>query len=182
MASRTQPLGEALQTGISLPTRTIYMIGTIDEDMFKMVHLGLSVLDREDSVIDIVLNSNGGFTLDGLAIYDALRAAKAHIRITAMGYCHSMAAAVLQAGDERLLSPNCRLMLHECSSQQEDRKPISSLKIDLTESNVLDQMTWKILSERTGRTQRSLKSQYSRDSHFSAQQAVTLGLADAIVS
>src|SRR5690606_32815586 len=48
----------------------------------------------------------------GMAIYATIRGLKNKVRMIGIGRLHSMGAVLFQAGDERLLDPACRVMLH----------------------------------------------------------------------
>lgn len=181
MAIRQQPIAEILNTNISLPTQTIYLVGTVGENDVKAFHLGLSILDREGTVIDVLLNCQGGSTIDGLAIYDMLKACKAHVRITATGCAYSMGLIILQAGDERILTPSCRLMVHE-SSTEVGRVRVSDALANVVEDVAIDELTYTILAERVGITLKQAKNRFAQTVFFSAQEAIELGLADSLAS
>lgn len=179
MPPRSQSIDEALRTGISLPTRTIYMVGEVDEDMFKTVRLGLDLLDGEGRITNMVLCSGGGSCYNGLAIYDAIHSAVGEIHIVGTGCVHSMATVILQAGDERILTPSCRILLHSIIDSS-SRKPLPYLKADLVEDEILKDTNWRIISQVTGLSIQTLKDRYSIDHYFSAAEAVALGLADRV--
>ena len=68
--------------------------------------------------IEVVFNSPGGSVIDGLALYDFLQVLRrqGHRVITSTyGYAASMAGILLQAGDERTMSAESWLMIHEAS-------------------------------------------------------------------
>lgn len=72
--------------------------------------------------IEIVFNSPGGSVIDGMALYDQIRAfsrregGSHHITIGSRGYAASMAGILLQSGDTRWLGRNSYLMIHEISA------------------------------------------------------------------
>lgn len=111
--------------GIHVPSRTIFLSsGSGDEEgeniidfhMAKTAIKNLHLLDLSapsgDRPINVIINSAGGDTYHGLAIIDAITACKNRVKVTAYGYCMSMAGWILQAGDNRIMSKNCKLMLH----------------------------------------------------------------------
>ena len=109
--------------GISLPTRTIYMGSIIndvegeesgvDASMAEYIIKALHILDiKSNSPITIIMNNPGGDYYHGMAIYDAIKACRSEVTIQAYGHAMSMGSIILQAADKRILSPNCRFMIH----------------------------------------------------------------------
>jgi ATP-dependent protease ClpP protease subunit len=96
----------------------------VDGRLASNVIKALSVLDHlfvaEDKPITIQLNCVGGDYLHGMAIYDAICECKNHVTIKAYGNAHSMGSVIFQAGDERIISPNGRLMIHYGKFGMED--------------------------------------------------------------
>jgi ATP-dependent Clp protease protease subunit len=89
--------------------RLVFIGGEIDSSASERAVKALLWLESEgDDPIHVYLNSEGGDWYEGFAIYDAIRGCKSAVTITATGYCMSMASIILQAGDERLLTPNAR--------------------------------------------------------------------------
>ena len=71
-----------------------YLTG--DEGLsFPDIQYFLSWLDPADPKIDIEIHSCGGDTVEGYAIYDALRASGKEISCTVVGRCASMATIIL---------------------------------------------------------------------------------------
>ena len=81
-----------------------YLTG--DEGLsFPDIQYFLSWLDPADPTIDIEIHSCGGDTVEGYAIYDALRASGKEISCTVVGRCASMATIILLSGTQKGLSP-----------------------------------------------------------------------------
>jgi ATP-dependent Clp endopeptidase proteolytic subunit ClpP len=97
-------------------TREIYLVGTIEDSMFQSAIIALRRLDRTRGNITIILNTPGGEISAGLAIYDAINMCKNKVICHCFGQCMSMGVAVLMACDTRLSSPECRFMVHDCTS------------------------------------------------------------------
>lgn len=80
----------------------------------------LSVWHRmePDCEITIVLNSPGGSVIDGMVLFDGiveLRRAGHRVITKAQGEAASIAGILLQAGDERVMSAESWLMIHQAS-------------------------------------------------------------------
>jgi ATP-dependent Clp endopeptidase proteolytic subunit ClpP len=68
--------------------------------------------------ITIVFNSPGGSVTDGMALFDfiqEIREGGHHVTTVAQGMAASMAGILLQAGDERVMTSQSWLMIHQAS-------------------------------------------------------------------
>lgn len=73
---------------------------------------------KKPQPITIVFNSPGGSVIAGMALFDhiqELRHEKHHVTIVGQGMAASMAGILLQAGDERILTAESWLLIHEGS-------------------------------------------------------------------
>ncbi len=94
----------------------LYIHGVIGNGLFDDVSATdlIKELNALNDVkeITVFIRSEGGSVFDGLAIYDALRMHPAKIITEAQGIAASMATIVFSAGDERRMSENSQLMIH----------------------------------------------------------------------
>ena len=113
--------------GAALNSRDIFLhnffSGTEDDNpgvdyrMANMFLKNLRTLEKKSSdPITVHMNSIGGSWSDGMVIYDAIIISKCYITIVAYGQAESMSSIILQAGDERLITPNTYFMAHYGSS------------------------------------------------------------------
>lgn len=166
--------------------RYLYINGLIggqqqDAWMDALRHWG--VRDPGEPVY-IDINSPGGSVVDGLALYDViqgLRAKGSHVTTRAVGGAFSMGAVILQAGDDRVVTPHAKLLIHEGSQtiqgtmtrgEQEDMKGF----VDMLLSDIAD-----ILESRSKLSRRQILNRWKRkDWYIDAEEAVNLGFADRI--
>lgn len=76
----------------------------------------LLILHFNDSFTDpiqVILNSLGGTCDAGWAFIDLMGWVKNTVRTVGIGEIASMAASIFVAGDERILAPNCSVMIHQ---------------------------------------------------------------------
>jgi ATP-dependent Clp endopeptidase proteolytic subunit ClpP len=97
---------------ICYQTRTITLFGEVSDTMMEKALKNLHFLNRSIGTITIYINSCGGDLDAGKAIYDAIKYSKNVIRIVCFGEVASCGALILMAGDERIMTPSSRLMLH----------------------------------------------------------------------
>lgn len=185
-----------MEYGIYLSTRTL----TIDpeDDIEKECEGEISqkcaintvkkihILDNyNEGTINIILNNPGGSVADGFAIYDAIRACKNYVRCYVYGVAESMASIILQAADERVISENSRIMIHDGTVGYKDASPRSvenwqeyNKKVDEICYNIyLD----KIREKHPKYRKQDLKRQMKDDTIFHGQEAIDIGLADRLV-
>ena len=85
----------------------------VDYRMANIFLKNLKMLENKSSdPITIHMNSIGGSWSDGMVIYDAILMSKCYISVIAYGQAESMSSIILQAADQRLITPNTYLMLH----------------------------------------------------------------------
>ena len=179
---------------IYVPNRTIYMgseIHTVEGEsgtdgaMAERVIKNLIILDTMNKdPITIVMNNIGGEVNHGLAIYDAIVACKSHVTITVLGHAMSMGSVILQAADERIMSPNAVQMIHygqmsvDGHAKTAYKQTKESERIDRwMEKLYLDKIREKQPHYTLARLQRLL----DHDTFLTAQQSVELGLADKVL-
>src|SRR5437899_9722287 len=95
----------------------IVFIGTAIDDMVaNLVIAQLLFLEAEDPEKDIHLyiNSPGGSTTAGMAIYDTMQFIRPDVSTLCIGQAASMAAVLLAAGTtgKRFALPNSRVLIH----------------------------------------------------------------------
>jgi ATP-dependent Clp protease protease subunit len=172
--------------GLHMPTRTFYLGDSdegIDHIIAAQVVRALHVLDATDGPITIRMNSGGGDCYHGLAIYDAIQACRNEVTIVGYGHIMSMGLVVLQAGDHRLLMPSTSVMWHygsdgfEGHARDLERRAKESQRIRKLTDDIL---LAKIRERVPGYTAAKLQKRFEFDTFMSAQDAVDLGLADAI--
>lgn len=82
--------------------------------------------------ITVHINSMGGEVAQGVAIYNALRASKAHVTTVCEGFACSIASVIFMAGDRRVMRDASLLMVHNawmsaCGNSEDLRKAADDL-------------------------------------------------------
>lgn len=180
---------------IYIPTRTIYMSSEhisddleesgVDSTMAERNIKNLAILEAQNKEpITIIMNNIGGDVNHGLAIFDAIRACESHVTIKVFGHAMSMGSIILQAADERIMSPNSSQMIHYGSLGLDKEAKTAYKMIDemkridkWMEKMYLDKIKQKNPLYKIGRLQKML----DHDTYLTAQQSVDLGLADKVL-
>jgi ATP-dependent Clp protease protease subunit len=179
------PSGERIVDVYSrlLSERVIYLGTDIDDDVANVVVAQLLYLDSESSgqEISIYLNSPSGSMSSTMAIYDTMQFVEAPVATTCVGQVGSGAAVLLAAGSagRRSLLPHTRVLLHQPSTGGQGT--ISDLSLQTKEVLRIRAQMNEVLSRHTGQTVATLLADTERDRVFTAEQAVTYGLADRII-
>jgi len=166
-----------------LKERIIFLGTPIDDYVSSLVIAQLLFLEAEDSEKDIYMyiNSPGGSITSGMGIFDTMNYIKPDVATMCMGQAASMGAILLAAGKKgkRSALKNSRIMIHQplggVSGQATD------IEIHTKEILFLKQRLNKILSQRTGKTVKTIENDTNRDNFMSAQDALDYGLIDQIV-
>lgn len=175
--------------GIYIPTKTLITVGDSDEETAANIMKGLHVLDsiRPDEPLIIKLNNCGGDEYHGLAIYDAIRACKSHVIIIGIGNVHSMGSIMFQAGDERIMTPNAKQLIHYGTPLHADPEMHAKSQWSWTKECKkfavwMEQMYLKKIREKNPNFKlKKLQGLLNFDTVLDAKESVSLGLADKIL-
>ncbi len=167
-----------------LKDRIVFIGEEINDDTASLVVAQLLFLASEDPEKDINLyiNSPGGVITAGMAIYDTMQYIQPDVSTICVGMAASMAAFLLAAGEKgkRFALPNAEVMIHQplggMRGQAEDMR-IHTEHILRTRDKLN-----RILSERTGQPLEKIAEDTDRDNFLDADQAVTYGLIDKVIS
>lgn len=161
----------------------------VDAALSERVIKGLYILEKlapaGDKPISLIINNPGGDEIEGLAIYDAIKACKNHVTATVYGKCYSMAGYILQAADERIMTPNSSFMLHEGTRGIGPDHPriVKNWNkwYDYLDQCLLDVYLTKIRQKHPEFSKKKLEEMLKFDTILTAQDAVQLGLADTVM-
>ncbi len=87
-----------------------------DEDCIATDEVRKLILSVETGVINLHLNSPGGYAFEGIAIYNLLKQHKAKIHVYIDGYAASAGSLIAMAGDKIFMPANTMLMIHKAST------------------------------------------------------------------
>jgi ATP-dependent Clp protease protease subunit len=167
-----------------LKDRIVFLDGEINDLGADLVVAQLLFLDGQDTEKDVNLyiNSPGGSVTAGLAIYDTMQYLKCHIQTICLGQAASMAALILAAGTKgkRYVLPSSRVLIHQpWGGAQGQARDIG---IQAKEIIRLKKLTINYFAKHTGKTVEQIAADMERDFYMSAEDAVTYGAADSILT
>ncbi len=167
-----------------LKDNIIFLGRPIDDDQASLVIAQMLFLEAENPEKDISLyiNSPGGSTSAGLAIYDTMQYIRPDVSTYCMGQAASMAAVLLAAGSKgkRTALPNSRILIHQpwlqgLAGQQTD------IEIHAKDMLALRDRIDQIMADHTGRSKEEIHEDTERDKILSADEAVEYGMVDRVM-
>jgi len=129
--------------------------------------------------IRLRINSPGGDTFDGLAIYNALRARTSPVTVTIDGIAASAASFIAMAGQRVEMPEQAMLMVHNCwglcIGNRNDMLDMAAIQ------EKIDGQMAQIYANKCGKPVAEMSAAMDAESYYTSTEAKALGLCDAIV-
>lgn len=168
-----------------LKNRIIFVGDVIDDAIANLVIAQLLYLEQEDpdKDIDVYINSPGGSTTAGLAIYDSMQLVKPEISTICMGMAASAAALLLAGGakNKRFALLYSRILIHQPWVKSVGGQA-TDVDIHAREIVHTRKVLNEILARHTGQPIEKIQLDTERDYYMSAEEAKEYGLIDKIIS
>ena len=162
----------------------VFLYGEIVSDSYggeygiseKDIVNALKNIPRSVTQINLRVNSPGGSVFSGTTIYELLRNHPAKVTAYVEGFAASIASVIIMAADEIVIGEAAMIMIH---------KPLvgiygnSNTLQDMIE--ILDKIEYQMISiykKRMGASKEEIASMLSKETYFTAEQAIEAGLAD----
>ena len=190
---------------IDIPNRELYLCGEeaewcegdepgVNHVMAIRLLRNLRILDGHDHApILIHMKTCGGDWIEGMAIYDMIKACVSPVTILSYTHARSMSSIILQAADFRVLMPNSYFMYHHGSygiegdwqsvmSNVEWDKKCEKTMFEIYAECMVTTKHGKYYRQDADKVIRMMKRQMDSktDVFFTAQETVECGLADAV--
>ncbi|OXM82410.1 ATP-dependent Clp endopeptidase proteolytic subunit ClpP [Paenibacillus rigui] len=166
-----------------LKDRIIFLGSAIDDAVANSIIAQLLFLTAEDPEKDIHLyiNSPGGSTSAGFAIYDTMQFIKPDVSTICTGMAASFAAILLLAGatGKRLALPNSEIMIHQPHGGVQGQA--SDIAISANRILRIRERLNSIAAERTGQPIERIEKDMDRDYYMSADEAKEYGILDKVI-
>lgn len=167
-----------------LKERVIFLVGQVEDYMANLVVAQLLFLESEnpDKDIHLYINSPGGSVTAGMSIYDTMQFIKPDVSTLCIGQAASMGALLLTGGakNKRFCLPHSRMMIHQPLGGFQGQA--SDFDIHAKEILSIREKLNKILSAHTGQPIEKVQLDTDRDNFLSADDAVSYGLIDQVLS
>ncbi len=167
-----------------LKERIIFLDGEINDATADLVVAQLLYLESQDPERDISLyiNSPGGSVTAGLAIYDTMQYIRSDVQTICLGQAASMAALILACGTpkKRFALPSSRIMVHQPWGGAQGQA--IDIGIHAKEIVRLKQLSITYFAKHTGKDIKTVSNDLERDYFFAAEEAVSYGLVDSLLT
>jgi ATP-dependent Clp protease, protease subunit len=167
-----------------LRDRVVMLDGEVNGHSSSLICAQLLFLeaDNPDKDISLYINSPGGSVTAGMAIYDTMQFIKPDVATIVMGQGASMGSLLAASGaaGKRFILPNARHMIHQ---------PLGGASGQATDVEIQarELLRWKkvltdIYVTHTGQSYDKLRADMERDNFMTAEESVTYGLADKVIT
>jgi ATP-dependent Clp protease, protease subunit len=167
-----------------LRERIIFLGQEVEDQIANLITAQLLFLDAEDpdKGISLYINSPGGSSYAGMAIYDAMQFVQADVATYAIGMAMSAGAMILCGGapGKRFVLPNAKVMIHQGSGGF--RGSPADIQIAAKEILEMTERMAQIIAHHSGRPVEQVRKDIDRDHFMTPQEAVDYGLADEVVA
>jgi ATP-dependent Clp protease protease subunit len=138
-------------------------------------------LDQLDvDLINVYINSYGGFVSEAWAIHNALKRHKAKVRTVCEGFACSAASLIFMAGDERIMLDTSALWIHNVQTfVAGDYKKLQS---EAEGAKKLNELGMQIYLEHVNLSKEELAAMMDKEIWISPTEALEWGFATAIQS
>lgn len=167
-----------------LKDRIVFLGSGINDAVANTVIAQMLFLANQDPDKDIKLyiNSPGGSVTSGMAIYDTMQYIKPDVSTICIGMAASMGAVLLTAGEKgkRFCLPHSEVMIHQVMGGAEGQA--SDIQIHAERIIKMKGRLNKIIADHSGNLIEKVEKDADRDYFMSAEEAVTYGLVDKVIS
>jgi ATP-dependent Clp protease protease subunit len=167
-----------------LRERIVFLGQEVDDSIANLIAAQLLFLDAEDpdKAISLYINSPGGSSYAGMAIYDAMQFVQADVQTYAIGMAMSAGAMILCGGapGKRYVLPNAKIMIHQGSGGF--RGTPADIQIAAQEILEMTERMAQIIARHSGKPVEQVRRDIDRDRFMTPEEALDYGLVDEIVS
>ncbi|WP_410772386.1 ATP-dependent Clp endopeptidase proteolytic subunit ClpP [Fontibacillus sp. BL9] len=166
-----------------LKDRIVFLGSAIDDQVANSITAQMLLLAAEDPEKDIhfYINSPGGSTSAGFAIYDTMQYVKPDVQTICSGMAASFAAILLMSGakGKRFALPNSEIMIHQPHGGTQGQA--SDIEISAKRIIRIRERLNEIAAERTGQPVERIARDMDRDYFLSAEEAKDYGILDQVI-
>ncbi len=169
-----------------IPERIIYLSGHVNEHSIAQVIASIVILANQDAYapITLLISTYGGSVDEMFSLYDVIKHVSCPIHTVGLGKIMSAGVLLLACGKKghRLIGQSARVMIHSITAGSHG-SPFQ-IKNDLVEIERQQKLMEDMLLKETKMSSSALSQIMKKgaDSYLSAQEALKLGIVDAIIT
>ena len=163
----------------------LFINGAIDNHTAESIIRDIVSLNQKDELdfIQLLINSQGGYTTSGFAIIDVMRWSHIPIYTTGLGMIASMGLIIFMAGEKghRVITPRTSILSHRFSAGIQDSHP-NLLAFRKEEDLMHERIVEHYLEYSNLKTRKQVEKLLLQDHDvwLTAEEAIQYGLADII--
>jgi ATP-dependent Clp protease, protease subunit len=166
-----------------LKERIVFLGQEVDDQIANLLVAEILYLagDRPDQDIALYINSPGGLSYAGMAIYDVIQHVSCDVSTICVGMGMSAAAMILCGGTpgKRYALPNAKIMIHEGTAGTSGAP--RDMQIHLREVLATTRRMAEIIAFHSGQELDKVERDLDRDYFMTAEEAKAYGLIDEII-
>jgi len=167
-----------------LKERIVFLGQEVDDQIANLLVAEILYLDGENPEQDIALyiNSPGGLSYAGMAIYDVLQHVRCDVSTICVGMGMSAAAMILCGGapGKRYALPNSKIMIHQGTAGT--RGAPRDMEIHLREVLATTKRMAEIIAFHSGQSLVRVEQDIDRDYFMTPEEAKAYGIIDDIIA
>jgi ATP-dependent protease ClpP protease subunit len=159
----------------------LVLYGFVGDNLWDEGFTDREVLDAltevgRDTDIVVRVNSGGGYTSHGKAIFNALKAHRGRVTVSVDGIAASAASLLAMAGDEIIMRTGSLMMIHDPAALTAGTSADHQKSIEWLEAEAAGCAS--IYAERTGKPAEDMRAIMLAETWMTAEEAVAAGFAD----
>jgi ATP-dependent Clp protease, protease subunit len=166
-----------------LKERIVFLGQEVDDQIANLIVAQMLYLEAQDpdKDINLYINSPGGLSYAGMAIYDVMQHVRCEVSTMCVGMGMSAAAMILCGGStgKRFALPSSKIMIHQGSAGT--RGAPRDMEIQLREVMSTTMRMVQIIAYHTGKPVDQVEKDVDRDYFMTANEALEYGLIDDII-
>ena len=166
-----------------LKERIVFLGQEVDDQIANLLVAEILYLDGENPDRDIALyiNSPGGLSYSGMAIYDVIQHVRCDVSTICVGMGMSAAAMILCGGapGKRYALPNSKIMIHQGTAGTKGAP--RDMEIHLREVLATTRRMAEIISFHSGQSVEKVEQDIDRDYFMTPEEAKAYGIIDDII-
>lgn len=169
-----------------LEERKVFLWGEVNDRSSMEVIERLAYLEMMDPTapVHLYMNTPGGSTTSGMAVYDMIRVMQAPVEIIVMGMAASMGSIILCAAKKknRLIYPHGKVLIHQPLIMGRIEASAIDIHIQAEETEKIREEGNKIIAHASGQPLEKVEKDSDRDYYMNAHEAIEYGIVDRIVN
>jgi ATP-dependent Clp protease protease subunit len=166
-----------------LKERIVFLGQEVDDQIANLLVAEILYLagDKPDQDIALYINSPGGLSYAGMAIYDVIQHVSCDVSTICVGMGMSAAAMILCGGTKgkRYALPNSKVMIHQGTAGTKGAP--RDMEIHLKEVLATTRRMAEIISFHSGQPLEKVEQDIDRDYFMTPEEAKAYGLIDDII-